>query len=207
VIAGYIESMREGVLAPSRERLDLVYREIERLEGLVDDLSVLARADSGELSLNLAPVNPRDLLEMAADPFQLPAEQKEILLGVEADSDLPSINVDESRMAQVFSNLISNALRYTPAGGRIILSVEKEREHVVLSVTDNGPGIRQDDLPFIFNRFYRADKSRAEQNGESGLGLAICKALVEAQGGTIIVESTLGEGTRFMMRFAGLQHT
>ena len=206
VIAGYIESMREGVLAPSRERLDLVYREIERLEGLVDDLSVLARADSGELSLNLAPVNPRDLLEMAADPFQLPAEQKEILLGVEADSDLPSINVDESRMAQVFSNLISNALRYTPAGGRIILSAEKEREHVVLSVADNGPGIRQDDLTFIFNRFYRADKSRAEQNGESGLGLAICKALVEAQGGEISVKSTIGEGTQFFIHFPALDN-
>jgi len=201
VIGGYIESMREGVLAPTRERLDMVYSEIERLEGLVDDLSVLARADAGELSLNLSPVNPTALLENAAGTFQLAAGQKNIDLQIQAEPRLPLIKTDESRMAQVFSNLISNALRYTSAGGRIVLGAWQEEQVVILSVADDGPGIDPDDTPFIFNRFYRADSARSEENGESGLGLAICKALVEAQGGEITVESTPGEGTCFIMRF------
>jgi signal transduction histidine kinase len=201
VIAGYIESMRTGVLKPSQERLDTVYSEIERLENLVDDLGVLARADSGELSLNLAPTSPLDLLKNAANTFQHSARQKAIQLQVEAEFNLPPVNIDESRMAQVLSNLISNALRYTPEGGRITLGAEQEGGKVAITVADNGPGIRQDDLPFIFNRFYRADESRSEENGESGLGLAICKALVEAQGGEITVNSMLGEGTCFIMRF------
>ncbi len=231
VIAGYVESMRDGDLAPTPERLDTIYAEIERLQRLVADLRLLAHTDAGELRLNLQPIHPKDLLESAAAPFKFSAEQKGIALTVEAADDLPLIQVDESRMNRVLSNLISNALRHTPESGRIsILATRREKstqvdtytgkqvhtytstqgnrytrtqgntQYVVIMVSDTGEGIPPADLPHIFERFYRADKSRTDADGaSSGLGLAIAKVLVEAQGGRIWVESEVGRGTRMMM--------
>jgi len=201
VIAGYIESMRDGVLPPTRERLDLIHNEIDQLQRLVNDLRTLSRADAGELALNTVPILPVNLLENTAAPYYHQAQKSGITLKVETGDHLPPIQVDESRMAQVFSNLISNALRFAPEGGEINLTAVMDGDHVIFSVDDNGPGIPAEDLPHIFERFYRGDPSRSEARGESGLGLAITKALVEAQGGSISVESSLGEGTRFNLRF------
>ncbi len=192
VIAGYIESMRDGVLKPTPERLTLIYTEIERLQKLVDDLKVLSLADSGELFLHLQDLAPGDLLKRAAELFSHTARQQKVNLVVEAKDGLPVIRVDESRMMQVLGNLVTNALRYTPEKGRIILGAVTSHNEVLIRVQDNGVGIPADELPHIFDRFHRGDKSRHSENGESGLGLAIVKALVESHGGRVWVESTPG---------------
>ncbi len=195
VIAGYVESMRDGVLQPTSERLSLIYTEIERLQNLVGDLKMLSQADAGELPLHPLPIAPRSLLEHAVAPFEHRAAQQGVNLAIEAEDGLPEIRVDESRMMQVFGNLVSNALRYTPEGGTIMLSAKRDNGGIALSVHDNGEGIVPEELPFIFDRFRRADPSRHTDTGESGLGLAIVKALVEAHHGSVQADSTLGQGT------------
>jgi two-component system, OmpR family, sensor histidine kinase BaeS len=205
VIAGYVESMRDGVLQPTEERLSLIYTEIERLQNLVGDLKMLSQADAGELPLHPLPIEPRSLLEHAAAPFQHRAEQQGVNLSIDAEDGLPEVRVDEARMMQVFGNLVSNALRYTPEGGTITLQARRENGGVELAVRDNGEGISQEDLPFIFDRFRRADPSRHADSGESGLGLAIVKALVEAHHGSVQAESSLGKGTTIRIDLPGSQ--
>jgi signal transduction histidine kinase len=133
------------------------------------------------------------------------AEQQGVALRVVTAPQLPTIAVDADRMAQVLGNLLSNALRYTPAGGEIVLSAENGGHTVVLRVQDNGAGIQAADLPHIFDRFYRADQSRSD-NGESGLGLAIAKSLVEAHGGKIAVASAPAAGTTFTIVLPALEN-
>lgn len=195
VIAGYVESMRDGVLQPTPQRLDLIYSEIERLQNLVNDLRMLSQADAGELPLNPQAINPRALLERAAALFQNHAARQKISLTVDVRGMLPDVHVDESRMMQVLDNLISNALHYTPEGGTITLGGRQKDGKVELTVQDTGSGIPQEELGLIFNRFHRVDPSRHADSGESGLGLAIVKALVEAHGGQVWAESVLGQGT------------
>jgi two-component system, OmpR family, sensor histidine kinase BaeS len=199
VIAGYIESMRDGVLQPTTARLGLIYTEIEHLQDLVSDLRMLSQVDAGELPLHPQMISPADLLQRAAAPFEHNAEIHQVHLEVEAEDNLPKIQVDEARMTQVFTNLLSNALRYTSAGGTIRLFARQSDGKVELCVYDDGEGIPEKDLPFIFERFYRVDKSRTK-SGETGLGLAIVKALVEAHGGTVQVESQIGQYTCFTIR-------
>lgn len=195
VISGYIESMREGVLKPTPQRLALIYSEIERLQNLVGDLRMLSLADAGELSLNPQRIAPEMLLNKAAALFRHLAEQQNIDIAVDASDDLPGLWVDEARMMQVLGNLISNALRYTHSGGKIILSARSLEDRVEICVQDTGEGIPADELPFIFDRFRRGDKSRHAETGETGLGLAIVKALVESHGGSVSAESSPGVGT------------
>jgi signal transduction histidine kinase len=195
VISGYIESMREGVLQPTSERLSLIYSEIERLQNLVEDLRMLSLADAGELSLNPQPVSPNNLLNRAASLFQNQAEQRNVTIQVDASDDLPEIEVDESRMMQVLSNLLSNALRHTQPEGTVSLSARSSGDKLEICVRDTGEGIPPEELPYIFDRFQRGDKSRHMETGESGLGLAIVKALVDAHGGSTSAESMPGVGT------------
>jgi signal transduction histidine kinase len=198
VIAGYVESMRDGVLQPTPARLTLIYTEIERLQNLVGDLRMLSQADAGELPLNLQRIAPRSLLNRAATLFRHQAEQQVVTLQVATAPDLPDILVDEARMIQVLGNLLCNSLRYTAPGGRIELSAVPVNGRIQLTVRDNGSGIAPEELPFIFDRFYRADRARTD-TGESGLGLAIVKALVESQAGSVSVRSTLGDGTEIRL--------
>jgi signal transduction histidine kinase len=201
VIAGYIESMRDGVLAPTTERLALIYAEIERLQTMVGDLRMLSQADAGELALNPQSVSPAALLERSATLFQHKAEQQGVTLSVAAPADVPDILVDEARLMQVLDNLLSNALRFTPAGGKIRLAARAEKDRLILTVKDTGSGIAPEELPSIFDRFYRAEKSRHAEAGESGLGLAIVKALVEVHGGRVWAESPPGEGATIFLEF------
>ena len=201
VIAGYVESMRDGVLRPTTERLALIYEEIERLQDLVGDLRLLSQADAGELPLNPQAIAPCSLLERAAAVFQHKAGQQSVTMSVQAAEDLPELEIDEARMLQVLDNLISNALRYTPAGGKITLAARQAGDKLVLSVQDTGSGIAPQELPHIFDRFYRADPSRHTDTGESGLGLAIVKALVEAHHARVWAESTVGSGTSILIEF------
>lgn len=201
VIAGYIESMQDGVLQPTPERFDLIYKEIERLQNLVGDLRMLSQADAGDLTLHPQNIQPKMLLDQAAALFQHHAARQSVTISVNASPDLPEIQVDEARMMQVLDNLISNALRYTPENGKVILGGTVVDGKVELSVEDTGSGIDPQELPLIFDRFHRADKSRHTDEGESGLGLAIVKALIESQGGLVWAESEIGKGSTFKMRF------
>jgi len=195
-----------------------MHGEVEHLQRLVEDLRVLSLADAGELSLARRPVDPAALLERTALAYIVDAERHGVALCVEAPADLPSIMVDTDRMTQVLNNLVSNALRYTPADGTITLRAERMKDEgrrmnsngesfilhpssfILLEVSDTGSGIAPEDLPFVFDRFYRADKARQRNDSAaSGLGLAITKAIVEAHGGTIAVESRPGAGTTFTL--------
>ena len=128
------------------------------------------------------------------------AEQNQIALRVQAEAALPEVEADEERLAQVLGNLMANALRYTPPGGQITLGAASQAKALLLTVQDNGSGIDPEVLPHIFDRFFRGEEARAEAEGESGLGLAIAKSIVEAHQGTITVTSQLGQGTTFFVR-------
>jgi signal transduction histidine kinase len=197
VIKGYTEGLRDGILQPTSETFQIIHQEAEQLSRLVEDLRTLSLADAGELTLTRQLAHPRELLERTAAAHLPRAQQLEIGLQVTAEANVPAVNVDPERMAQVLGNLVSNALRHTPAGGRISLAAAQRGSNVLLTVQDTGVGIAPDKLRRIFTRFYRGDESRQAHEGESGLGLAIAKSLVELHGGAISVESTLGEGTTF----------
>ena len=200
VLSGYLEAMRDGDLAPTPPRLALMDQEVRTLKRLVTDLRTLTLADAGELSLHREAVVPGDLLERVQAGYAHSAAQLGINLAVDANPDLPEVQVDPERMQQVLGNLVSNALRFTPKEGRITLSAQAEGGVLCFRVTDTGKGIAQADMGHIFDRFYRVDKSRNQSEGESGLGLAIVKSLVEAHGGSIGVESEVGRGTVFTVR-------
>lgn len=197
LILGHTEALSDGVLPPSRETIEIIYDEARRLTQLVEDLRTLSLFDAGEPNLLRQPTAPRGLLEGVARAYRPQALARQIDLAVQAAPDLPLVEVDADRMAQVFGNLISNALRYTPATGRITLSAQAHEGEVRLAVQDSGPGIGPEDLAHIFERFYRSDKSRQREEGGSGLGLAIARSIVEGHGGRLWAESTLGEGTTF----------
>ena len=201
IISGYIEMLESGDVSLTPERIDVIKAEIEHLRRLVGDMTTLTQAESGALELLLQPTDPSSLLEHVARIYQPIVEQKGISLELDVKQGLPLIKVDEGRLIQVLKNLVDNALRYTSTGGTIRLSATTG-EVVSLIVQDSGEGIDPQDLPYVFDRFYRADKNRSGATGKMGLGLAICKALVNAQGGSIVVESAgKGQGTTFSISF------
>ena len=197
VILGYTEALADGKMVGNTDIYGAMYEEAQHLQHLIDDLRTLSLADAGELRLQRQPYSPRRLLERTAASHQFSAEQQGVSLQVKAGDDLPDIEVDPERMAQVLNNLVSNALRYTPAGGAVILTAETSADTVQLHVHDSGVGIPTEELPQVFERFYKGDAARSRNGGESGLGLAIARSLVEAHGGRISVTSRLGEGTTF----------
>jgi signal transduction histidine kinase len=199
VISGYMESLRDGVLEPSPDRFEVIYNEAQQLKRLVEDLRTLSLADAGELVLQKARLSPKVLLDRVVAAYGHRAQQQEVVLRMASGPDVPEVPVDAERMAQVLGNLVTNALRHTPAGGQITLSAHHQApaSDVELVVQDTGAGIDPEALPRVFDRFYRADASRQQGEGESGLGLAIAKSIVEAHDGTISVASQLGSGTAF----------
>ena len=199
VILGHTEAMHDGVLPTSEETFDIIRDEALRLERMVEDLRTLSRADTGELILNLCPTPVQGLLDQAVKAYGPHASKKDIDLHLEAYPDLPEVNIDPDRMAQVLSNLLSNALRYTPEGGDITISTKQTEGDVEIRVHDSGPGIEPEELPNIFDRFYRTDKSRQRESGGSGLGLAIAKSIAEGHGGRIWAESEADEGTTIVI--------
>ena len=200
VIGGYVESMRDDVLKPTPERLDTIHAEVQHLQRLVEDLRTLSQADAGELALNRETVAPFSLLERMQKSYAHQAAQVKVGLEIHCPAELPALQLDPDRMAQVFGNLITNSLRYTPEGGRVLLSADLEQDRLAFSVEDTGQGIPAEALPHIFDRFYRVDPARS-QGSESGLGLAIARSIVEAHGGSICAESTPGKGTRVKLTF------
>lgn len=206
VILGHAEALEDGVLPPTPENIHIIHDEARRLNRLVADLRTLSLAEAGELPLVTRSTNLTTLLERAILSHAPQAQQRQVELALDATPTLPEIHLDADRMAQVLGNLLDNALRYTPANGRITLRAVAISEGVQLSVHDTGAGIKPDDLPHIFDRFYRADKAR-QRNGESssGLGLAIAKSIVEGHNGRIWVESAAEQGTTFFISLPAAQ--
>ena len=199
-LRGYVEGLAEGVVEPSQETWTLLYAEFERLGRLVDDLRRLSRAEAGQLDLSMAPMAPAEAVRLAVGGMLPLFDEKGVELKSAVPGDLPSVLADVDRVVQVLSNLLSNALRHTPDGGRVVVEAEASGDEVTFEVTDTGTGIAPEHLERLFERFYRVEKSRSrgEARGGSGVGLAISRALVEAMGGRIWVESPgLGEGATF----------
>ena len=200
VILGQIDALDEGVVPLTPAAFEILRDETSRLGRLVEDLRTLSRADAGELPLELRPVPPARLLEQVLAAHHPLALEKGIRLELEIEPRLPDLELDPDRMAQVLGNLLSNALRHTPQGGAIALGAARAGSAVQLRVQDTGPGIDPPDLSHLFERFYRADRSRQRETGGSGLGLAIAKAIVELHGGQIWAESTPPHGTSVLVR-------
>jgi signal transduction histidine kinase len=196
VVRGNLEAMFDGVYPVDAEHLEPVYQETILLQRLVEDLRLLSLADAGQLELIRSDVDVQGLLSGVADGAQAIARDKGITLRVEMPPEPLVVDGDRDRLRQVLGNLLSNALRYTPAGGIVTLSAGQEGSAVRFAVSDTGPGIPAEDLPHVFDRFYRGDAARDRASGGSGLGLAIARALVRAHGGAISVESAAGQGTR-----------
>jgi signal transduction histidine kinase len=196
-IRGYLEALQDGVLESNQEITASLYEEAMLLNRLVDDLQELSLAEAGQLRLERRPVAPADMVNKATEAARVQAAAKGIALQVDLPADLPLVNADHQRIGQVLGNLLSNALTHIPSGGEITIAARAKGSEVEVSISDTGEGIPPEHLPYVFERFYRADKSRSRATGGTGLGLSIAKQLVEAHGGTIGVESTLGEGSVF----------
>ncbi|MBN1372414.1 MAG: HAMP domain-containing protein [Anaerolineaceae bacterium] len=199
ILSGYMEMLEDGEVGLTPQRIEIIKTEIEHLRRLVSDLSTLSQVESGGLDIQMQPVQPSALLERIFQIYEPIAARQGVRLTLDAPESVPQVSIDEGRMVQVLKNLVENALRYTPQGGEIRLSAAQQGDQVQLAVSDNGAGIDSEDLPYVFDRFFRADKARGVK-GHLGLGLAICKALVTAQGGTIAAESPgKGQGARMVI--------
>ncbi len=201
LILGHAEAVHDGVLPPTRENFEIIREEAGRLEHLVNDLRVLSLADAGELSLDLQRVAPQKLLQEVANLYRYQVQKKNVSLDLETVPPLPDISVDPGRITQVFTNILDNALRYTPEGGHILFSVRPFENEVQFTIRDSGPGLEPKNLERIFDRFYRADQSRQRDSG-SGLGLAIAKSIVQANNGQIRAESDPGKGLAIIIAFS-----
>jgi signal transduction histidine kinase len=193
----HLELLLDNVVPPTPEQLQTIYEQNLLLGRLVRDLQLLALADAGELQIVRVPTQFREILQRVIAHIHPTLEEKQIALEAQIADDLPTVAVDPQRIEQVLLNLLDNACRYTPPGGKIALSAYREDGAVHVSVRDGGPGIAPEDLPHIFERFYRGDKSRARSSGGTGLGLSIAKALIEAHGGKIWAENAPQGGACF----------
>ena len=202
IIQGNLEGMLDGVYPYTPEQIDATLQETRLLARLVDDLRTLSLAEAGELPLQRGAVDVADLLADALTSFSGQAEEVGVALHLEVVGDAPQIVTgDADRLDQVLGNLIANALRHTPDGGSVTLTAANEGVQLAIRVTDTGAGIPADDLPFVFDRFWRGDRARTHRDGTgSGLGLSIASQLVQAHGGTLSVQSELGSGTEFIIR-------
>ena len=195
---GTIEAMRDGLMDRGDSSLDMLHEQTLHLSHLVDDLGLLAMAEAGDLRLDIRPDSLEDAARRSVEAFRARAEAKGVGLTIESAENLPLVLIDRQRTQQIIGNLLDNAIRHTPGGGRVGVQIyEPGPETVGVAVEDMGGGIAPDDLPLIFERFHRIDPSRARATGGAGLGLTIAKRLVEAQGGTIRVDSEMGKGSRF----------
>jgi signal transduction histidine kinase len=197
-LEGYLEGLLDGVVEPNERTWAKLHDEAGRLRRLVDDLQELSRAEARQIQLSLQPVAPTTIATIALDRLAPQFVEKGVALESSVHDTLPLVLADQDRAVQVLTNLLSNALRYTPSDGHVTLTVVRAGEQVAFRVRDTGVGISSEQLPLLFERFYRVDKSRTRAIGGSGIGLTIAKALTEAMGGQISAESPgLGQGSTF----------
>lgn len=196
-IGGYLEAIRDGIKKPDADTIRSLGEEATLLSRLVDDLQELSLAEAGELKLVCQVEDIAELTSKVAGTVRDRAVAKGVSISIDLPDKLPLVNIDAHRISQVLRNLLENAVTHTPKGGTITVTARQQDNYVEVSVSDTGEGIPAEDLPNIFERFYRVDKSRARATGGSGLGLTIAKRLVEAHGGTIEAQSELGKGSCF----------
>lgn len=197
-LQSHMEALIDGVWEPTADRLTSCHEEILRLKRLVGDLEKLAEYEGENLLLNITKFSLGEVISNIAVNFEKEFLNKGVNLSF-SDRDI-TINADKDKIIQVLVNLISNALKYTEKGGTVEVSLLEDGEFVELNVKDTGIGISDEDLPYIFERFYRADESRNKLTGGAGIGLTITKSIVEAHGGIITVESKINEGTNFVIK-------
>jgi signal transduction histidine kinase len=188
-LQGYLEGLLDGVVAPSEETWAKLHTEAGRLRRLVDDLQQLSRAEARQIPITAKPVAPEMIVDAAVSRVQPQFAEKGLVLTVSVPPSLPEVLADSDRAVQVLTNLLTNALRYTPTRGSVEVGAMRQGASVAFRVRDDGIGIAPEALPHVFDRFYRVDKSRSRALGGSGIGLTIAKALVEAMGGRITAES------------------
>lgn len=200
IIQGNLEGILDGVYEPTAEHLEVTLEETRLLTRLVEDLRTLSLAEAGQLPLVWEAVDVAELLADVGTSFSGQAEAAGIDLQVETEEapNAGAITGDVGRLTQVLGNLLANALRYTPAGGAIVMRATARPDGVRIVVQDSGQGIPAEDLPYVFDRFWRGDRARSHKGGVgSGLGLAIARQLVQAHGGRIAIASEEGQGTTF----------
>jgi signal transduction histidine kinase len=202
IIMGNAEAISEGILPPTKEAMEVIYDEAKHLSVLVDDLRTLSLSEAGELHLQKSLVNLKELFDRLALSFALKVAEKQATLSIVIAPDVPHLLADAGRLSQIFSNLLNNSIKHIDAGGKVVMSAALSHgpygeELVQIDVADNGAGIPAEDLPFIFDRFYRARNRSNRLLDGTGLGLAISRSLVENHGGTIGVVSDPGKRTVF----------
>ena len=203
VIRGRLEGIVDGIYSENGPQVSMALDQTYVLERLVEDLRLLTLAESRQLPFDRHPVDLGQLVDRTLDVFSAEAREKNISLAFTERSGDLTANVDPQRFEQVLGNLVGNAIRYVPEGGRVWVTAHGVADGLSLTVNDNGPGLPPEDLPFIFDRFWRKDKSRARVSGGTGLGLAIARQLVEAQGGHISARNLPEGGLQIMI---GLKH-
>lgn len=196
IIRGRLEEIADGIIIGNFQIYSRLIRETKRLQRLVNDLQELSQAEAGNLSLNLKTTNLRYILQPLVARFADQLLDSDRSLTLDCPNDLPCVKIDGDRLEQILVNLLSNAIRHTPSGS-ITLKAWSQGDRVWISVTDTGSGIAEEELPHIFKRFWRSQKSRSQKYGGTGIGLAISRRLVELHGGEIFVTSQLGVGTTF----------
>lgn len=206
-IKGSMEGLLDGVLPATPATYQQIHAEADRLARLVDDLQELSRVEAGAYPLDIRPVEVSTLVETTLKQFASQARAKGIELHPGIEPDLPPVFADRDRITQVLTNLVGNAMQYTPVGGQVTILSRRDQGEVQISVVDTGIGIPADHLPHLFTRFYRVDKSRSRQaGGGSGIGLTIARHLVEAHGGRIWAESRgdgMGSSFTITLKVAG----
>jgi signal transduction histidine kinase len=201
-VGATVEALADGMVDDPETRtryLRTAKREIGVLSSLIDDLFDMAQLDTGGLKLDRSPNAISDLMSDTIERFGPAAQERAVTLSGLAAPGVDPVYIDARQISRVLANLVSNAVRYTPSGGRVTLHAYPTRGGVVVEVTDTGEGIRPEDMPHVFEQFFRGERSRSRATGGSGLGLAIAKAIVEAHNGQIRVESTVGKGSRFVV--------
>jgi two-component system, OmpR family, sensor histidine kinase ResE len=200
MLQGYSEAIVDDIAESQEEKKEMakvIYDESLRMGRLVNELLDLARMEAGHLQLTMEEMNIPSFINRIIHKFQGLAKDNEIQLFAEIENEITTISFDPDRIEQVLTNLIDNAIRHTPKGGSVKLSVTSEDKGIMIRVKDSGSGISEEDLPFVFERFYKADKARTRGRAGTGLGLAIAKNIIDAHRGHISVQSKLGQGTTF----------
>ena len=195
-----LEALSDGVVEDPetiKRYLNTAQRDVRSLSALIDDLFQMAQLDAGGFPLHLAKASLNDLVSDTLESFTQLVKQQELTLEGQVDTDVDPVMMDTQAIGRVLNNLVGNALRHTANGGRVSVWVRRTAQGVEVTVSDTGEGIRAEDLPHIFERFYRGEKSRNRGTGGAGLGLAIARGIVQAHGGDIKVESQVGKGTQF----------
>ena len=199
-IKGFVETLKDGAIDDPKQRLrflDIIKSHTERLNNLINDLLELSKIESKEIRLEFQPVNLRELLDAVLSNLEESLKQKGHRMKIDFPAQIPPIKADPEKIEQVFTNLLDNAIKFTPNNGEICIKAIDKGKDIQIEVSDTGIGIPREHLPRLFERFYRVDKARSRELGGTGLGLSIVKHIIQAHGGKVGVESEVGKGSRF----------